>query len=267
MNRLFAILLLLIGNSTFSQNWITTRIVEFASIDFPVDSEQISNYGEIIFSARDENAVYLVTVKKITDTHSDEINGQLSLFYDIVTDGALKAADGKITSQEDVDIDGYRGLEIEYETPFNQNLPSRRFKRILYVKKHLFIIDFWPFSEQETISGEYKSHYFNSFSIDLNETIENESDTTVSNNPTSTFGYQMGYVFGVITSLLLLVGILIGAIFLLRYFSKKRKKKKDNAPKPVMTISKITCAECEFENSISSKYCMRCGYELPKLNP
>jgi len=64
------------------------------------------------------------------------------------------------------------------------------------------------------------------------------------------------------------LGLLIGIILLIRFFIRKNKNisQGDDIKQEqiVNKIEKIECSECKAENNADSKYCTRCGFELPK---
>lgn len=77
-------------------------------------------------------------------------------------------------------------------------------------------------------------------------------------------GYKLGYIIALLVMLGFLILFVVGLFFLIRYVTRKKRK-------PSITkLSKqkehqertIVCRQCETENRLDSKYCIRCGYEL-----
>ncbi len=268
--KLFTALLFIV-NFAFGQDWITTKITDFATIDFPVESELNESYGETIFSVTDVNAIYVVSLRKLTDQQSQQISkDQIPDLYEGVLRGAIQAANAELISKKNIDVNGILGVEIEYVAPHHPELPSQRFKRIVYINKHIINIDFWPFAKQQDLSNAYKGQFFDSFSFRLDQNIENKEEITENiDDSANSSGFKFGYLIGQIFFILLFIGFLIGLILLIRFLLRRKKKNALINDKPKQTIAKIEkiiCNECKEENTSESKYCSRCGYELPKIN-
>lgn len=263
-NKLF-ILLVLITNINFAQEWVKTDITEFASIDFPVKSELIESQRETFFNAKDEFAFYIVSIRKLTDQQSSQITKEnIPTIYQGVVDGAIAAANAELVSINDIYIQEIPAVELEYNAESNPALPIQRFKRIIYLNQNIISIDFWPLTNQENISNEKKAKYFNSFLINSNEvaktsTLENQ------NNGIDNKVYETSFLIGQIVFDITLIAFLIGIVLLIRYLIKKNKKKKSpiHTEKPsISKINKIICQNCNSENKSDTKYCSTCGYEL-----
>lgn len=261
------ILFIFIVNITNAQDWVKTDITDFASINFPVESELTKNQRETIYSAEDEFAFYIVIVRKLTDQQSSQITqNELTNLYQGVVQGTLDASNAEIISMNEIILQNIPALELELYGPANPNLPSQIFKRIIYVNQHIILIDFWPLTNQKDIANEKKLEYFNSFLINLKE-IENTS--TVQNDTSDKFnsGYETGFFIGQIIFYVLLIAFLIGIFLLIRYLLKKNKKENKTIHPKEQTHSKVTkiiCNKCDSENSSDTKYCSICGFELTK---
>jgi len=270
MNIKWITALLFITNIVFGQDWITTEVTSFATIDFPAKSEVIENNGETIFNATDENAYYVVSIRKLTDQQHLQIGkDQISNLYEGMLRGVVNAANAELISKKNVDVQGILGVEIEYSAPPHPELPSQRFKRIVYINQHIFSIDFWPFAAQQELSNAYKTQFFESFSFRLDQNIKNEVETTEKiDDSANSSAEDFGYLIGQILFFLVFLGLLIGIILLIRFFIRKNKNisQGDDIKQEqiVNKIEKIECSECKAENNADSKYCTRCGFELPK---
>lgn len=259
-NKLYLVIFILLSNLTFSQDWIKTDITNSVSIKFPIKSEVTKTQNETVFSVNDGFAIYLVSVHKLSSQQSAGFSKEnLQELYNGVLQGKISASNAELISKKEITVNETPILEAELFTTSNPQLPSQRFSRILYSNQNLITIGYWPISN---LDNEQKLKFFNSLSITPN-TIEN----TLQNNNTDNLSsaYESGYFIGKIISFIIFLGFIIGIVFLIRYFIKKNKKKKAlNKEKPIVRITKIICEKCGNENSSNSKYCMKCGYELPK---
>lgn len=261
--------LFFIGNFVLGQEWITTDINEFITIEFPVESELVENNGETAFTAKDDYAFYMVSLKNLADKRNQQLkNEELSNFYQGVINGSLGASNGELIYKKEIEINGVSGIEIEYRTPPHAQIPSQRFKRLVYLNKHLVIIDFWPLASQQDLLNDKMNKFFGSLSVSLDINLENEiEDASNTDDSAYSKGYSIGYFIGQIVGVLFFIGILIGIILLIRYFIRRKKKKNSNNNKSIETLitdTKIICSKCEAENKSSSKYCSHCGYELAR---
>lgn len=266
-NKLF-ILFIFITNICCAQDWVKTAITDFASINFPVKSELTETTKETVYTAEDEFAFYMVSIRKLTDQQSSQITKEdVPKLYQGVVKGAMDAANGKVVSMNEILIQKNLALELEYNAPANPELPSQRFKRIIYLNQSIVTLDFWPLTNQKDVVNEKKAKYFNSFLINSVET-EKTSIISIQKNDKSNSGFETGFFIGQIIFFVILLAFLIGIIFLIRYLIKKNRKKKSPIQKDEQLrsrITKINCKNCNSENKNDNKYCSKCGYELPKI--
>lgn len=255
---------LFIATITFSQDWIKTDITDFASIDFPSIADLNKVEGKIIFSASDESAIYIISISKLTDEQDARLTKEEILnLYQGVARGSAEAINAEIVSMKEIRISKIPALELEYFASSNSDLPSQRFKRILYIDKHIISFDFWPIANLKDIANQKKSKFFNSFLI--HSDLIKEHSKTFDNNDANTQS-NTGFFVGKIVFFLFLIALIIGSIFLIKYLLKKNKKNNTvhSLEKKELDIMKIICKKCESENTSNSKYCNRCGFELPK---
>jgi len=265
-NKLF-LLIVLLANISYAQDWVKTDLTEFASIDFPVKSELIETQRETVFNAKDEFAFYIVSIRKLTDQQSSQItNEDIPNIYRGVADGAIASANAELVSLNEIYIQKIPAIELEYNAQFNPDLPSQRFKRIIYLNQTIISIDFWPLTNQNDITNEKKAKYFNSFLINSND-VDKTSKIISQNIDKSNTDFETGFVIGQIIFYIILIAFLIGIVLLIRYLLKKNRKKKS----PVHTkgqyrakVEKIKCQNCNFENESDTKYCSSCGFKLAK---
>jgi len=266
-NKLF-LLIVLLTNISYAQDWVTTDITEFASIDFPVKSELIETQRETVFNAKDEYAFYIVSVRKLTDQQSSQITNQdIPNIYRGVADGAIASSNAELVSMNEIFIQKIPAVELEYNAQSNPDLPIQRFKRIIYLNQNIISIDFWPLTNQNDITNEKKAKYFNSFLINSTD-IDETSKILSQDIDKSNTDYDTGFLIGQIIFYIILIAFLIGIVLLIRYLLKKNRKKKS----PIHTVeqsrtkvTKIICQNCNFENKSDTKYCSSCGYELTKI--
>jgi len=260
-------------NISFSQEWIKTDITDFASIEFPVNSDLIEAQGETVFTAEDEFAYYIVSIRELNTQQSSQITQKdIPNLYQGVAQGTVDAANGEVVSMDEIIVQNIPALELVYNVEATSDLPSKRFKRIIYFNQNIISIDYWPKTNQNNISIEKKKTFFNSFtlnssnikktSIGINAHTQNNDDRDANNTADET-----GFFVGKIFFYFLLFAVLFGIILLIWLLGKKNKNKQvtntsktHNTAKP----STIICGKCETENYYDSKYCKKCGYQLAK---
>jgi ribosomal protein L40E len=266
-NKLF-ILFILITNINYAQEWVKTDITEFASIDFPVTSELIETGQETVYNATDEFAFYIVGIRKLTDQQSSPISkDDLPTIYQGVVDGTLRSANAELVSINEISIQEIPAVELEYNAQSNPELPTQRFKRIIYLNQYIISIGFWPLTNQTNIINEKKAKYFNSFSINSNEVAQTSTPVNQNSDIYNT-SYKTGLLVGQITFFVILIAFLIGIVLLIRYLIKKNRKKKlpnHTEEQSRAKVTKVICKNCNAENKSDIKYCSTCGYELSKM--
>ncbi len=273
MTNKLLILIFLITNICFAQNWIKTEITDFASINFPGGSELTENPIENLYTYQDEYAFYMVGVRKLNAQQSSLITEQeIPNFYRGVVKGTMNAANGTVVKMNDIVVQEIPALELEYTVISDSNLPAHRFKRILYTNQTMISIEFWPLTEQERILNEKKTEYFNSFTLNANKidrtSAKNDilKDAGKENDIVYKSGYAIGYFIGIIISISIIIAVIVGLILFIKHVLKKKKKENiSNTEAKIMTKTlTIICDKCNTENNYESKYCNRCGYELKK---
>nr|WP_321235313.1 hypothetical protein [uncultured Psychroserpens sp.] len=264
-NRLF-LLFILLANITNAQDWVKTDITNFSYINFPVESQLTETSNEKVYSAEDEVAFYIVSIRKLTDQQSSRITHKdIPSLYQGVAQGAMDAANAEIVSMNDIIVQTIPALELEYNAPNNSGLPIQRFKRIIYTNQNIISVDFWPLSSEKDITNKKKAAFFNSLLINSTE-VENNITVTDDTSKTS-IASETGFLVGKVIFYLILIAFLIGIFLLIIYVIKKNKNRKPinySANQPKIKTEKMACKNCDFENSSSTKYCTRCGYELPR---
>lgn len=267
INKLF-LLLLFVCNINYSQDWIKTDITNLTSIDFPVTSELTETNRETVYTADDEFAFYMVSLRRLSDQQSSQITKeQIPDLYQGFANGAIEAVNGQIISKDEITILGIPALELEYYAPENPQLPSQRFKRIIYVNQNIISIDFWPLTNEKDVVNTKKAQFFNSFKINSTKVENNEQVSSESNSSKTNIASETGFIVGQVIFYLILIAFFIGLFLLIRYLIKKNKNKNStdkNLEQPQAETKNIACKKCDSENNPNTKYCTRCGFELPK---
>ncbi len=151
------ITIFLTSNICFAQDWVKTEITDFASIKFPSETELTKTSIENVYTSQDEYAYYIVSVRKLNAQQSSRITKkEIPNLYRGVVLGTMDAANGTVVEMNDITVQETPALELEYNVKSNSNLPTQRFKRILYINQNIITIDFWPLTDQESISNKKK---------------------------------------------------------------------------------------------------------------
>ncbi|WJJ97870.1 hypothetical protein [Algibacter luteus] len=209
------IILLLITNFCFSQEWSKTELTDFASIEFPISPEKTNSNGSIYYSTSDDIGVYMVTIKDLGNPKITE--SRLPEFYQGVISGALESVNGELLEKKEFQLNEIKGMELSYIANSNPQLPNLRHKRILVVNNNFISYEFWTFKENKQLASINKDKFLNSISISAEKVIEPKKKETNST-------YESGFIFGKIISYLLIIGLIIGGILLLRKLTRKKNK-------------------------------------------
>ncbi|MEQ9425137.1 MAG: hypothetical protein RJQ09_12005, partial [Cyclobacteriaceae bacterium] len=186
------ILFVLITNISFSQTWETLDITEFARIDFPTLPEITNTPQELIFNTRDSSAIYLVTVRDLSNRNINLTANQLPEFYQGVINGTIESSNGQLLEQNAIEVNNIPGVEILYFSNSNPQLPELRSKRILLVNQHLINIDFWTTEDLKQIAETNKSIYFNSLDLGNNTEQSIEPEVVIEKSEAFEQGYNSG---------------------------------------------------------------------------
>ncbi|MGV6830523.1 MAG: hypothetical protein ACWA5P_03045 [bacterium] len=270
-SKLLLLFLFIIHNAV-GQDWVTTPIADVASVSFPAPSEITGTPNEIVYVSEDEDAYYLVVIQKLSAQESAGITkAEIPEFYNGIVQGAMDATNGTVISVNNIEIQNNPALEVAYEVPPNNNLPTQRFKRILYANQTIINIDFWPLKSLNPTINKKKARFFKSFKLSATNStyIAEETNPVFDEDQEESLrkSYNIGYRVGQIIFYLVLVLVIIGIILLIRRLVKGSSKKQTKNNTTTVQNKKpltISCKNCETENNYSSKYCKRCGYELIK---
>ncbi len=209
------IILLLITNLSFSQEWSKIQLNDFLSVEFPNVHEKSEFNGDIYYSTSDDNGVYVVMIKNLNNQKMSE--SELLQFYQGFMNGALESADGELIEQNEFHLNGLKGYEMVYFVNSNPQLPNLRHKRILVANNNLISYEFWTYEEIKQLASTSKDKFFNSIIISEKKEIDPENKVTNS-------AYEQGYALGRIISSLFIIGLIVGVILLIRNITRKKKK-------------------------------------------
>lgn len=141
-NRVFAVLLCC-SQLVVSQEWITTKLANTVSIQFPVESSINNSHKDLAHVAEDETGFYIVIVKEMTDRENTVLVAEaLPDYYRDIAMGKIDTAAGTLHIIEDVTMNGMPALDVSYEAGPYSAIPGMRLSRLIYVNKQLFTIDF-----------------------------------------------------------------------------------------------------------------------------
>lgn len=208
-----------------AQEWKKTDITEGISIQLPGESRLTNTPEEQITSAQDEHAIYIVSVRPLKPEQASRINeSDLPSLFKGVAQGTIDASKGTVVSLNDIVVQNIRALEMEYNVPANNNLPTHRFKRILYIKGSIINIDFWPLTDQLNVITEKKDIYFNSITLNNIESNEDQISLNESEEDNeATTSTKSGSLLGKVNFMLLLIAAIISVILLIKRITSKKK--------------------------------------------
>ncbi len=207
------------GQSTYRQN-----LGDLATIDFPDQPDKDTVMGQETFAYIDSSAYYIVVIGDYANTNAMQVKeGELDKFYDEVVTGAIKESGGQLVHKKQFETNGQKGVEIEFISATDPNIPDVRFMRFIFVNDKFFALSFFVNSENRAEMLSRKDHFFNSFGF----TAE-ESDLRQFTNLKKNRSYDAGYAIGKLIGKLSIMGITVGIILAVVLGIKKLRKKGDN---------------------------------------
>lgn len=194
------------GQSAYKQNLEGTF-----SITFPGKPTQTDTMGCNTYACKDSDAIYLAIIKKPITLLQPLLSSKRHDQYEGAVKGALSVANGKLISKKTFEINGLKGLDIEYIATANPKLPDLRFDRFLFTNKGTFTFHFWTLSENKLATKKQRELFFNSLLVTGDkETLQNDKDS---------IAFMFGTVIGYILAAVAFIG---GIIFLVYKVSKKK---------------------------------------------
>ncbi len=212
-----------ISSLSLAQESYQQEIANLATIMFPAAPGIQHISGRQVYSFAGESAIYVVTVTDIGNTGMVmEGESDLDEFYEGVVKGVMNAAKGKLISKKKVMVNGLKGIDIEYVSDTNPNLPALRFQRSVFFNNKSFAISFWTTPENKNSTAHERNTFFNSFAPSIvKEKIVQFANKRPAPAPNS--AGNIGYGIGKLIGTLLLPAVIV---LLIVYFVRKGKRNK-----------------------------------------
>lgn len=215
--NLCTILLLFSAIFVFAQSPYKQNLVDLATINFPQKPEKFDTLGNNLAQVIDSIAIYSASTRELDSDQLLQIHSdKLSEFYDGNIQGFLDAAQGKIISKKPFELDGLRGVEIEFITTANPNLPDLRFARFILVNNTLITVYFMTWSENKQATQTARTQFLNSLTI----TADKTSITQGVDHPVA---YAIGSIVGKFAAWIVMLGVIAGVVLLIRRITTKKK--------------------------------------------
>lgn len=220
MKKVFCLFLLLFNSLfLFAQSPYKQNIADLVSYTFPQKPAVQDTLDTSVAQLIDSLAVYSVLSRALSPDEGLAIQAsKLTEYYESFVKGFVKATGGRLISQKPFKIGDFNGVDIEVITTANPDLPDLRFARILFLNNTSITANFMTWSENKAATQPARTQFFNSLTITADKT---ELAQGVENPKT----YAIAYMFGKISGFVLLIGIVIGVVFLIKRITTRKKKK------------------------------------------
>jgi hypothetical protein len=161
------ILLLLITNLSFSQQWTKTEINNLLSIDFPNTPKKGKGFEKVYFSTSHNKNNYKITVRESKRLNISESSSESELieFYKTYTNGSVSGMNGKIIKHKKILINGIIGNETTFLKKSNIRNKILTFRRTFLLEDKLIFYEFTPTIGNKKGSEKLKNKFFNSLNI------------------------------------------------------------------------------------------------------
>jgi hypothetical protein len=179
--------------SAQAQNWKRISIDDSATVDFPGHVTRKKSVEKSVETLacfyQDDKAIYLIALQH--DAYGgNPIASELMKFYDEVLNGTLSAAGGgQIIARKSFTVNGFTGIEAQYETPNKPTLPRFKFVRLLIANGTFYSQSFWTNYDQDPEVISNRNHFFTSFRTDVKKTAPVDPET-------QTRAYKLGSFMG-----------------------------------------------------------------------
>jgi hypothetical protein len=220
MRKLLTLLLLLNTGVVFSQTGVKTNLGGLAEVTFPSKPANKDLGNQEVNFLKDSTAMYLTYVKDLgKEVGFSLMRDSLNEFYAGIIEGTIKSSGGRVIYKKNIEINGLPAIECEY-TLTNPNLPGIGFQRTIFLNKKLINCTFLTTEENIKINESKKDQFFGSIAI-----IADKSTIKQYTNEDSAYkaGYSIGYILGVIIGLGIIVLIVVGAVFLIKRVTTRKK--------------------------------------------
>jgi len=190
------IAIILSAVNAYSQHHFVQKLDSIATIIFPdTPKTKVADINSGFFYST-PNVRYIALVQDFRAQKFSLTADSLDSFYSGVTDGVSEASNtkGKLISKKNIVIDGFKGMEFEYESNLNPNVPNYRFQRMVLLNGKLYNYSFWTFKDSVKNNTVKKDIFFRSFHIIGNkENIKQYNNEGVAYNLAYLFGKLVGY--------------------------------------------------------------------------
>ncbi|MEO6818641.1 MAG: hypothetical protein ABI266_08135 [Ginsengibacter sp.] len=210
-----------IAQNTYEQN-----LENLAVIHFPAQPLTRDTLGQKVYSLATDKANYIVLIMNDkSDTKIELKKNELDEFYTGTINGTLQASEGKLISKKDFTVDGLKGVEFEFTSDKNPNIPKLRFQRMIYTDKGVLAVNFWTNDDNKNIL-QRKDDFFNSLKFNTkDQELKQYTSTAISSDRReNSSAYNLGFSIGKILGFLLIPGIIILIIVLVRNKNKRNEK-------------------------------------------
>lgn len=200
-----------------AQHWKRFSIDDSTTVDFPGNVKRKKSVEKTVetqvYFCQDEKAIYITFLQH--DAYGgNPIATELTKFYDGALKGTLSAAGGgQIIAQKPFIVNGFNGIEAQYETPNKPDLPRVKFVRLLIANGTFYSQSFWTNSEQDPEIIERRNHFFSSFHTEVKMTAPVDPET-------QTRAYKLGSLMG---SLFFYGALVAVFVVIVRRYSKPKK--------------------------------------------
>jgi hypothetical protein len=216
MKNIYKILFLLTLVSNFNTGYCQVRIKiqvdSLCEITFPEVPQTNDMDNNKVYYLNNPRTNYFVLVQDLTNGKISLTADSLDSFYQGTIEGVLesKSTKGRLIYQKKILIDGFKGMEFEYQSNLNPKLPDIRFNRIILLNEKLYNYSFWTFKDSiKTYSAE-KERFLNSFHITANkEKIKQYNNEGLAYNLGSLFGRFLGFALTITVLFFLVKGIIV----------------------------------------------------------
>lgn len=203
------------GQSTYKQN-----ILNIATIDFPEKPDFIDTLGLKMYDYSDENAQFILMIRDLSSQPDLSFQeDDLEKFYSNTIAGIIDASEGKILNKKVFELDGLKGVEIEFISNSNPSLPDLRFEKILFVNNLFIAVDFVTNSVDSMITKNKKDQYFQSFILTAKKSTLKQLDASNKDK-----AYKTGFAIGKVLGYLFVIGIVFLIVILINKVRNRKPK-------------------------------------------
>ena len=211
---------LLLFNSLFlfAQDAYKQNIAGLVTITFPQKPVTQDSLGHKAAQFTDSVAIYSVVSRETAPEEALPLqSSKLTEYYESFINGFVKAAKGSLISKKPFKIEGFEGVDIEIIATGNPNLPDLRYARIIYLDHTVIAANFMTLSENKAATQTARTKFFNSLTITADKTTLTQG---VDHPKTHAIAYMLGKISGYV----LIVGLVVGMVFLIKRITSRKKK-------------------------------------------